>query len=127
MMSKDSYKFWEWVQNRMDEIGISSFRELERRASVANGVINTRKNDLKFPTVEMAEGMCRALKVSWVELWAQAGFIEAYSPETVVLTPDQLEELDAELYYAVRDRTDEFKKALLKTAKAWILYEDLRK
>lgn len=127
MMSKDPYKFWEWVQTRMDEVGISSFRELERRANVANGVINSRKNDLKFPTVEMAEGLCHALKVDWVELWGRAGFVEEYSPSNVGLSPDQLTGLDVEIYYALRSAGDDFKQAVLKTIKTWlVLYEELK-
>ena len=74
-MTKDVYSFWEWVENRMDQIGIASYRELESRSGFANGAISRRKNALKFPTVEMAEGMCQALRVSWVELWKEAGFI----------------------------------------------------
>ena len=125
---KDVSAFWEWVEKRMGEVGISSIRELEKRSGFNTSAILRRKNDLKFPTVEMAEGMCLALKVSWVELWGRAGFIEAYSPEAVALTADQLEGLDADIYYAFRDTGDDFKRAVLKTIKTWlILYEELRK
>jgi transcriptional regulator with XRE-family HTH domain len=102
----------------MDELGISSFRELERKANVSNGSISSRKNELKFPTVEMAEALCNALSVSWGDLWEQAGFSR--------VEPGQLKGLDAEIYYTLKGRSEEFKKALLKTAKAWGLYEDLR-
>lgn len=101
-------------------------RELEKRAGFTHGSISRRKNDQKLPTTEMAEGMCKALKVSWVELWARAGFVEEYSAEEVVLSEGDLSGLDEELYYLLRDRSDEFKAALIKTAKAWILYEDLK-
>ena len=117
-MTKDAYTFWQWVQQRMEELGISSFRELERRAGVSNGVINSRKNDLKFPTVEMAERLCRGLRVSWVELWEHAGFVE---PQTA----DQLTGLDVEIYRALQDTEDNFKQAVLKTVKTWrVAWED---
>jgi transcriptional regulator with XRE-family HTH domain len=122
-MEKDVYSFWEWVQRKMDELGISSFRELERRANMSNGSISSRKNELKFPTVEIAEGLCRALRVDWVELWTRAGYVSKYH----LPVSSDLEALDAELYHTLRGRSEEFKKALLKTAKAWGLYEDLKK
>lgn len=119
MMTKDAYAFWQWVQQKMEEQGISSFRELERRAGVSNGVINSRKNNLKFPTVEMAEGLCRGLRVSWVELWEHAGFVE---PQTA----DQLTGLDAEMYRTLQDASDTFKQAALKAIKAWLAAWDKR-
>lgn len=110
----------------MDELEISSFRELERKANMSNGSISSRKNELKFPTVEMAEGLCRALRVDWVKLWTEAGFMDRLSQAEVSPAPEQLAGLDAEIYFSLKDRSAEFKKALLKTAKAWGLYEDLR-
>jgi len=82
-MQKNADGFWTWVQDRMDEIGIVSYRELERRSGVSNGVISSRRNALKFPTVEMAEGLCQALRVSWIELWAKAGFVEELQAQEV--------------------------------------------
>jgi hypothetical protein len=125
-MMKDIDAFWDWVQTRMDELDISSLRELERRSGFENGAIGRCKNEHKFPTVGMAEGMCRALRVDWAELWTQAGYMSRLSQAEVSLTAEQLSGLDAELYYAVQGRSEEFKKALLKTAKAWGLYEDLK-
>ena len=93
-------------------MGISSFRELERRAGITNGLVNSRKNDLKFPTVEMAEGLSRALRVSWVELWERAGFAER-------LRADDLAGLDAEIYESLKGTSDEFKRAVLSTIRAW--------
>jgi len=78
-MKKDVDKFWQWVNRRIDELGLNSFRELERRSGFAPGAIGKRKNAHKFPTVEMAEGLCRALQVSWAQLWEQAGFISGSS------------------------------------------------
>lgn len=118
-------EFWAWVENKTDETGIS-FSELERRAGVAKGGMVRRRNEQKIPTVEMAEGMCRALKVDWVEFWGHAGFVAEYSPEGVTLSEDDLSGLDEELYYLLRDRSDDFKAALIKTAKAWALYEDMK-
>lgn len=124
---KNVSAFWEWVEKRMEEVGVPSIRELEKRAGFKTSAILRRKNDLKFPTVEMAEGMCYALKVDWVELWAQAGFVSEYSPEKVALTVDQLNGLDAEIYYTLRDTGDDFKRAVLKTIKTWlVLYEELK-
>ena len=80
-MKKDVYAFWEWVDDRMIEIGIPSYRQLESSAGFANGAIGRRKNDAKLPTVEMAEGLCRALRVSWCELWEQAGFVQHVTEE----------------------------------------------
>ena len=98
----------------MEEVGISSFRELERRAGVSNGVISSRKNDLKFPTVQMAEGLCRALRVSWVDLWEQAGFVQP-------LGPDRLTGLDAEIYQILQGTSNDFKRAVLKTIETWLV------
>ena len=97
----------------MAEVGISSFRELERRAGITNGLVNSRKNDLKFPTVELAEGLCRALRVSWVELWEQAGFAER-------LGADDLAGLDSEIHGALKGTSDEFKRAVLSTIRIWL-------
>lgn len=115
-MEKNPYKFWEWVQHRMEELEISSFRELERRAGVANGVISSRKNDLKPPTIEMAEGLCQALKVDWIELWTHAGYV------TKLPAPSDLQGLDAEIYQALAPAGDEFKLAILKTIKTWLVF-----
>jgi transcriptional regulator with XRE-family HTH domain len=114
MMAKDVYAFWQWVQQRMEYLGIPSFRELEKRAGLSNGAINSRKNDFKFPTVEMAEGLCHALQVSWVDLWEQAGFVQR-------LSTDQLTGLDAEIYQTLQGTTDTFKQAALKAIKAWLV------
>lgn len=73
-MKKSVYNFWQWVDSRMEQVGISSYRELETRSGFTNGAIGKRRNTDKFPTVEMAEGMCQALEVSWCELWMRAGF-----------------------------------------------------
>jgi transcriptional regulator with XRE-family HTH domain len=117
-MAKDVYAFWQWVQQRMEYLGIPSFRELEKRAGLSNGAINSRKNDLKFPTVEMAEGLCRALQVSWVDLWEQAGFVER-------LSADELAGLDAEIHQALQATSNDFKQAILKTIQAWrAVYEN---
>jgi transcriptional regulator with XRE-family HTH domain len=111
----------------MGEVEISSIRELEKRAGFKTSAILRRKNELKFPTVEMAEGLCYALKVDWTELWSHAGFVEAYSGERVALTVDQLTGLDAEIYYTLRPAGDDFKRAVLKTVKTWlVLYDELR-
>ena len=96
----------------MAEVGISSFREMERRAGITNGLVNSRKNDLKCPTVEMAEGLCRALRVSWVDLWEQAGFAER-------LRADDLAGLNAEIYEALKGSSDEFKRAVRSTIRTW--------
>ena len=110
MMMKNAFTFWEWVEQRMEELGIPSFRQLEKRAGLSTGAINSRKNDLKFPTVEMAEGLCRALNVSWVDLWEQAGY----------LGTDQLTGLDAEIYQTLQGTSDNFKHAALKAIKVWL-------
>lgn len=115
-MEKNTYNFWEWVGRRMEEMEISSFRELERRAGVANGVISSRKNEIKPPTVEMAEGLCLALKVDWLELWTHAGYIKPLPASS------DLVGLDAEMYLAMQGKDDEFKRAVLKTIKTWLVF-----
>jgi len=124
---KDVSVFWEQVDRRMEEIGINSIRELEKRAGFQTSAILRRRNDLKFPTIEMAEGLCRALKVTWIEFWAMAGYVEEYNAERVELTSDKLSGLDEEIYYSLRPVKDEFKQAVLKTIKAWLLCEELNK
>ncbi len=74
-MMKDVDKFWGWVETRISELKIKSWRQFEKRAGYAPGAIGKRRNNREFPTVEMAEGMCRALQISWTELWFNAGFI----------------------------------------------------
>ncbi len=96
----------------MEETGVSSFRELERRAGVSTGLISSRKNDLKLPTVQMAEGLCQALQVSWIDLWERAGLIQR-------LGADQLSGLDAEIYQTLQGASDDFKQAVLKTIRTW--------
>jgi len=109
----------------MDEVQITSYSELERRSGFSGGAIIRRKNDLKWPTVEMAEGMCHALRVTWVEFWDRAGFVQALNAENTALTPDQLDELEAAIYYAIHNQDSEFKKATLKTIKTWLSYKEV--
>jgi transcriptional regulator with XRE-family HTH domain len=116
-MQKDAYVFWEWVQRKMEAKGIPSFRELERRTGMANGVINSRKNDLKFPTVEMAEGLCHALHVSWITLWEKAGFIDP-------VNASQLTGIDAEIYQVIQNADLEFKNAVLDTINVWLAWRE---
>lgn len=119
-MTKDIDKFWEWVDARMIEVDIRSYRQLEKLAGFSHGSIGQRRNDYKLPTVEMAEGMCQALQVGWYELWAHAGFVDS-------IQADQLIGLDAEIYRALQGVGDDFKQAVLKTIRTWkILYEELK-
>jgi hypothetical protein len=128
MVEKDVVVFWDWVDKRLDEVGITSFRDLERKSGFTYGAIGKRKNELKFPTTEMAEGLCRALRVDWVELWFQAGFVDRLSSEQVSLTVEGLSGIDAEIYFLLRGTGDDFKQAVLKTIKTWlILYEELKR
>jgi transcriptional regulator with XRE-family HTH domain len=103
--------FWQWVERRMEELEISSFRQLEKKAGFSPGAIGKRKNEIKPPTVEMAEGLCQALRVDWLELWTQAGYIQPL-PAT-----SDLQGLDAEIYLALSGKDDEFKRAFLKIIK----------
>lgn len=117
--------FWAWVQERMEELSISSFRELEKKAGFKNGAIGRRKNEHKFPTTEMAEGLCRALRVDWVELWSHAGYVDQYGQAAVNPRSSDLQELDAEIYQALHGQNDAFKRAVLKTIKTWLaIYEE---
>ncbi|MCL4295241.1 MAG: helix-turn-helix transcriptional regulator [Anaerolineae bacterium] len=124
MMSEKLTTFWTWVEQRMNEVGITSMRELARRAGVSHATISAYKNDLKPPTVETAEGLCRALRVDWVELWDRAGYVSKFH----IPASSDLEGLDAEIYQALQGTGDDFKLAVLKTIRTWlILYEELRK
>ncbi len=101
----------------MIEIGIPSYRQLESSAGFANGAIGRRKNDAKFPTVEMAEGLCQALRVSWCELWEQAGFVKH-------VTKEDLEGLEAEIHRELEGMPDQFKRRVLKLirlCKTWLV------
>ncbi len=117
---KDVSVFWAWVDTRMDEVGIKSIRELENRSGFKTSAILRRRNELKFPTVEMAQGLCYALRVDWVELWSHAGFLERLSSEHVALMPESLSGLDADIYYSLRGASDDFKQAVLETIKIWL-------
>lgn len=120
MIKKDVYAFWAWVEKRMEELSIPSISKLEKLAKTSNGAISKRKRDYKYPTVEMAESMCYALQVSWCELWEHAGFEQ--------LSTEKLTGLDAEIIREMKDVNDDFKKAVLKTIKTWlVLYHELRK
>lgn len=120
-MEKDVYSFWLWVQQEMLSKDIQSFRDLERRAGLSNGSISSRKNDLKLPTVEMAQALTDALGVTWVKLWSEAGIVSQ-------VDPSQLKGLDAEIYQSLQGTGDDFKLAVLKTIKTWlVLYEELKK
>jgi len=101
----------------MIEIGIPSYRQLESNAGFANGAIGRRKNDAKFPTVEMAEGLCRALRVSWCELWEQAGFVDH-------VTEESLKGLEAEIHRELEGMPEQSKRRVLKLIrlyKAWLI------
>jgi len=97
----------------MDQLEIRSYRELAKKAGLSHGTINAQKNHGNPLTVQMAEGLCQALKVDWVELWTQAGYI-ARLPAT-----SDLKGLDAEIYLALLDKDDDFKRAVLQTIKIW--------
>lgn len=97
----------------MDELEIRSIHELARRAGMSHGTINAQKNHAKPLTFKMAEGLCRALKVDFVELLTHAGYI-AKLP-----APSDLAGIDAEIYLALLDKDEEFKRAVLKTIKIW--------
>ena len=116
--------FWAWVQERMEELCISSFRELEKRAGFKNGAIGRRKNERKFPTTEMAEGLCRALRVDWVELWSHAGYVDQFSQAAVNPRSSDLEGLDAEIHQALQGAGEDFKQAVLKTIKTWLFISE---
>jgi len=126
-MMKDVSAFWQFVDKRMEEIGINSIRELEKRAGFQTSAILRRRSDLKYPTTEMAEGLCRALRVDWIELWTQAGYVERLGQPVINPGSSDLSGIDEEIYYSLRLVSDEFKKAVLKTIKAWLLYEELKK
>jgi len=107
MVKKDVYAFWEWVEQRMEEVDLLSYRQLEAAAGFANGAIGRRKNDAKFPTVEMAEGLCHALRVGWVELWTRAGFVNEAMQE------DQLMGVDAEILWEVQGTSKQFRRSVI--------------
>jgi len=100
----------------MEELEISSFRQLEKKAGFSPGSIGKRKNESKPPTVEMAEGLCQALRVDWVELWTQAGYIKPLPASS------DLVGLDAEIYQALAPAGDDFKRAVLKTIQTWLVF-----
>lgn len=116
-------KFWQWVETRMVELNINSYRELEIKAGFKNGAINRRKNALKLPTVEVAEGMCVALKVNWIELWTKAGLVNSSDYPA----PKDLSEIEAAIFRELSGKNNEFLSAVLKTVRAWGLYEDMKK
>jgi transcriptional regulator with XRE-family HTH domain len=111
-MKKNVQAFWKWVEDRMETLGVPSISQLEDLAGLGGGTINKRKNALRFPTVEMAEGMCRALRVSWSELWEKAGFVDS-------VREDELTGVDAEIYRALQGRGDDFKRRVLQSIGVW--------
>ena len=116
-MKRDVDRFWKWVDTRMEELDITSLRELERRAGFAPGAVGKRWNMLKPPTVEMAEGLCRALRVSWCELWEQAGFVDH-------VTEEDLRGEEAEIHRELEGMPERSKRRVLKLIrlyKAWLV------
>lgn len=72
---------------------------------------------LKLPTVEMAEGLCQALRVTWCELWEQAGFVEH-------ITEEDLEGLDADIHWELKEMPNWFKRRMLELIrlfKVWVV------
>ncbi len=126
-MEKNVSAFWDWVSEQIDAKGIS-FSVLEKRANLSSGSIIKRKNEQKFPTVEMAEGLCRALKVNWVDLWSKAGFVDEFSSQKVDPRSSDLQGLDADIHQSLQGTGEDFKLAVLKTIRIWlVLYDELRK
>jgi len=106
-MKKTVYEFWDWVEQRMMERDIPSYRQLEAAAGFANGAISRRKNDVKLPTVEMAEGLCHALRVGWCELWAQAGLVSEATREGRVMG------VDAEILREIDGTSEAFRRGVV--------------
>ena len=106
-MQKNVDRFWNWVDARMQELDISSFRELEKRSGFAPGAVGKRKNAYKFPTVEMAEGLCHALRVGWVELWMQAGYVSEVAQE------GRLMGVDAEILREIEGTSEAFRRSVV--------------
>jgi len=99
--------FWSWIDKRFLESQYEYFVDLERTAGFSKGAIGSRKNQNKLPTTDMALGLCKALNVSWGELWGHAGIAG-----TVNL--DKLDGLDAEIAKELGTLKDlEFKNTLL--------------
>lgn len=120
-MTKDFGSFWRWVDTRMDQLEIRSYRELAKKAGLSHGTINAQKNHGNPLTVQMAEGLCQALKVDWVELWTQAGYIQKLPAIS------DLQGLDAEIYLSLLDTDDDFKRAVLATIKIWRVLDHAEK
>jgi len=91
----------------MMELDIPSYRQLEAAAGFANGAISRRKNDIKLPTVEMAEGLCHALRVGWVELWMQAGYVSEVAQE------GRLMGVDAEILREIEGTSETFRRSVV--------------
>lgn len=104
----------------MDDRGISSFRKLAELAGVSHGTINQQRNQLKPPTIETAEGLCRALGVDWIELWSRAGYIK-------MIDKDKLSPIDLRIIQALESQDNDFKTAVLESIERWVSYEQKRK
>ena len=83
-MEKDFDAFWNWVNKRRQDRRIPSIRQLEQAAGLSNGTLHAQWGSDTPPTVKVAEGLCKALGVSWLELWTRLGYI----PEPPDATPD---------------------------------------
>jgi transcriptional regulator with XRE-family HTH domain len=116
--------FWQWVEKRMEELQITSYRDLAKKAGLSPATITNRKSECKPPTIEIAEGLCHALRVDWVELWTRAGYVDQFGPETVNPRVSDLKGLDAQIYQTLQGTSEEFKLATLKTIKTWLVIQD---
>jgi transcriptional regulator with XRE-family HTH domain len=110
--------FWEWVDQRREELGIDSYRQLETLMGYSHGAVSGRRNSGKYPTTQMAREMARVLKVSWVEFWMKAGIIRATDFQ---ILPRELREEDAgylvgvewEIMTELQGRDESFKRMVL--------------
>lgn len=87
---------------------------------VSHGTINAQKNQLKPPSIETAEGLCHALDVDWVELWARAGYVKQYDK-------DNLSDVDRKILLVLEGQDHDFKQAVFETISRWVSYEKKKK
>ncbi len=103
-----------YIREQRRRAGVS-LRGLAERAGVSNPYLSQIERGLRRPSAKVLQGIAKALRISAVTLYAQAGILEDASTETDVLraifrdrglTDGQKREL-AELYERFRIETAE--------------------
>jgi len=99
--------FWKWLEDKILD-DYPSWTAFESAIGFSRGAMGRRRNQLKYPTAEMAMAICDKLGISWNELWSEAGI-------TKTLNTNELDGSNADIARELIDVDDiQFKDILLR-------------